>query len=92
MPANRDPMTRKGEDHAEGFAAESLKGARLKPGQSGGLHAEAGDGSPGHHSITGQNPEGVPRKGHANSNARGTQSKQGKDGNGTQKRQQEKKS
>ena len=82
-------MSREGEDLGAVFAAESLKGARLKPSQSGGLHAEAGDGSPGHYSITGQNSEGVPREGHGSFNARGTQSKHG---NGTQKREQEKKS
>jgi len=41
---------------------------------------------------TRQNPEGVPQEGHGGSNARGAQAKQGKDGNGAQKRQQEKKS
>ncbi len=38
------------------------------------------------------NPEGIPQEGHGGSNTRGTQHKQGKDGNGAQKRQQEKKS
>jgi hypothetical protein len=38
------------------------------------------------------NPEGIPQEGHGGSNARGTQHQQGKDGNGAQKRQQEKKS
>jgi len=38
------------------------------------------------------NPEGIPREGHGGSNGRGTQHQQGKDGNGAQKRQQEKKS
>ena len=42
--------------------------------------------------CTRQNPEGVPQEGHGGSNARGAQAKQGKDGNGAQKRQQEKKS
>ena len=41
---------------------------------------------------TRQNPEGVPQEGHGGSNTRGTQHQQGKDGNGAQKRQQEKKS
>jgi len=41
---------------------------------------------------TRQNPEGIPQEGHGGSNARGTQHQQGKDGNGAQKRQQEKKS
>ena len=36
-----------------------------------------------------QNPDGVPQEGHGGSNARDTQ---GKDGNGAQKRRQEKKS
>jgi len=38
------------------------------------------------------NPEGIPQEGHGGSNTRGTQHQQGKDGNGAQKRQQEKKS
>jgi hypothetical protein len=38
------------------------------------------------------NPEGVPQEGHGGSNVRDTQHQQGKDGNGAQKRQQEKKS
>lgn len=38
------------------------------------------------------NPESISQEGHGGSNARGTQAKQGKDGNGAQKRQQEKKS
>ena len=38
------------------------------------------------------NPEGIPQEGHGGSNQRGTQHQQGKDGNGAQKRQQEKKS
>ena len=38
------------------------------------------------------NPEGIPQEGHDGSNTRGTEAKQGKDGNGAQKRQQEKKS
>jgi len=38
------------------------------------------------------NPEGIPQEGHGGSNMRGTQHQQGKDGNGAQKRQQEKKS
>jgi hypothetical protein len=38
------------------------------------------------------NPEGIPQEGHGGSNVRGTQHQQGKDGNGAQKRQQEKKS
>jgi hypothetical protein len=37
------------------------------------------------------NPEGIPQEGHGGSNVRGTQAQQGKDGNGAQKRQQEKK-
>jgi len=41
---------------------------------------------------TRQNPEGVPQGGHGGSNTRGTQAKQGQDGNGARKRQQEKKS
>jgi hypothetical protein len=41
---------------------------------------------------TRQNPEGIPQEGHGGSNTRGTQHKQGKDGNGAQKREQEKKS
>ena len=102
-------MNRHGEDQAEGFAAESLKGTRLKLGQSGGIHAEAGDHVLSNHSLTGRepsedfamtknkpgtrtNPEGIPQEGHGGSNTRGTQHQQGKDGNGAQKRQQEKKS
>ncbi len=102
-------MSDHGEDRAEGFAAESLKGSRVKPSQSGGIHAEAGDGVLSNHSLTGRepnedfamtkntpgtqtNPEGIPQEGHGGTNARGTQHKQGKDGNGAQKRQQEKKS
>ncbi len=38
------------------------------------------------------NPESISQEGDGGSNARGTQAKQGKDGNGAQKRQQEKKS
>jgi hypothetical protein len=38
------------------------------------------------------NPEGIPQEGHGGSNTRGTQAQQGNDGNGAQKRQQEKKS
>ncbi len=38
------------------------------------------------------NPEGIPKEGHGGTNTRGTQHQQGKDGNGAQKRQQEKKS
>jgi hypothetical protein len=38
------------------------------------------------------NPEDIPQEGHGGSNVRGTQHQQGKDGNGAQKRQQEKKS
>ncbi len=37
------------------------------------------------------NPEEVPQEGHGGSNARGTQKTQGKEGNGAQKRQQQKK-
>jgi hypothetical protein len=37
------------------------------------------------------NPEEVPQEGHGGSNARGVQNKQGKDGNGAQKREQQKK-
>jgi len=102
-------VTGRGEDPAEGFAAESLKGSRLKPSQSGGIHAEAGDHVLSNHSLTGQvpkedfamaqnipgkqqNPQGVPQEGHGGKNSRGTQHQQGKDGNGAQKRQQEKKS
>jgi hypothetical protein len=102
-------MNRQGEDRAAGFAAESLKGIRLKPSQSGGIHAEAGDHVSSNHSITGDepgqdftmaqnipgtrtNPEGTPQEGHGGQNTRGTQHQQGKDGNGAQKRQQEKKS
>jgi hypothetical protein len=36
------------------------------------------------------NPEGIPQEGHGGSNTRGAQAKQGKDGDGAQKRQQEK--
>lgn len=102
-------MSGRGEDRAQGFAAESLKGARLKPSQSGGIHAEAGDHVPSGHSITGnepnqdfamaqnipgtqKNPQGIPQEGHGGSNTRGTQAKQGKEGNGAQKLEQEKKS
>jgi hypothetical protein len=102
-------MSRQGEDRAAGFAAESLKGSGIKPSQSGGIHAEAGDHVLSNHSITGnepgqdfamaqnipgtqQNPEGIPQEGHGGKNTRGTQHKQGKDGNGAQKREQEKKS
>ncbi|HEY8383651.1 MAG TPA: hypothetical protein VIL09_16030 [Microvirga sp.] len=102
-------MSDRGEDRAAGFAAESLKGTGLKPGQSGGLHAEAGDGVASHRSLTGHdtaseehtmtknipgtrtNPEGIPQEGHGGSNKGGTQHTQGKDGNGAQKRQQQKK-
>ena len=97
-----------GEDRAEGFAAESLKGSRLKPSQSGGIHAEAGDGVASNRSLTGRDrneenamtqkipgartdPASVPQEGHGGSNARGVENKQGKDGNGAQKRQQQKK-
>ena len=41
---------------------------------------------------TRSNPEGIPQEGHGGSNTRGTQAQKGKDGNGAQKRQQEKKS
>lgn len=41
---------------------------------------------------TRQNPEGIPQEGHGGSNARGTKHSQGKDGNGAQKREQEKNS
>jgi hypothetical protein len=41
---------------------------------------------------TRQNPQGIPQEGHGGSNQRGTQHKQGQDGNGAQKRKQEKKS
>jgi hypothetical protein len=102
-------MSDHGEDRTEGFAAESLKGARLKPSQSGGIHAEAGDGVLSNRSLAGRepnedfamtktvpgiraNPEGVPKEGHGGSNERGTQRQQGKDGDGAQKRQQERKS
>jgi hypothetical protein len=40
---------------------------------------------------TQQNPQGIPQEGHGGSNSRGTQHVQGKDGNGAQKRKQEKK-
>ncbi len=100
----------KGEDRAAGFAADSLKGASKAPSQSGGPHAEAGDGTLSNRSLTGKepdkehamtknipgartNPEAIPQEGHGGSNTRGsTQHKQGKDGNGAQKRQQQKKS
>ena len=36
------------------------------------------------------NPEGIPQEGHGGSNSHGTQARQGKGGNGAQKRQQEK--
>lgn len=41
---------------------------------------------------TRKNPDGIPQEGHGGSNKRGTQHSQGKDGNGAQKREQEKKS
>ena len=41
---------------------------------------------------TRQNAEGIPQEGHGGSNQRGTQHQQGKDGNGAQKRKQQKKS
>jgi hypothetical protein len=112
-----------GEDRAEGFAADSLKGSPLKPSQSGGIHTEAGDGVASNHSLTGRdrnedeagdvvagrdrneddamtqkipgartNPDSVPKEGHGGTNQRGNQHQQGKDGNGAQKRQQQKKS
>ena len=37
------------------------------------------------------NPEEIPQEGHGGSNGRGTPHPQGKDGNGAQKRQQQKK-
>ena len=37
------------------------------------------------------NPEEIPQEGHGGSNTPGVQNKQGKDGNGAQKRQQQKK-
>ena len=49
-------MSAKGEDRLEGFAAESLKGSGLKPSQSGGLHAEIGDGVLSNRSLTGHSP------------------------------------
>jgi hypothetical protein len=130
-----------GEDRAEGFAADSLNGSPLKPSQSGGIHAEAGDGVASNHSLTGNrnegeagdgvasnrsltgnrnedgagdgvagrdrneddamtqkipgartNPDSVPKEGHGGTNQRGNQHQQGKDGNGAQKRRQQKKS
>jgi hypothetical protein len=98
-----------GEDRAEGFAAESLKGSGQKPSQSGGIHAEAGDGVASHRSLTGRDsdeesamtpkipgsrtdPASIPQESHGGSNARGVENKQSKDGNGAQKRQQQKKS
>jgi hypothetical protein len=44
------------------------------------------------HPGTRENPQGIPQEGHGGSNSRGTQSRQGRDGNGAQKRKQEKKS
>ena len=38
------------------------------------------------------NPESMPKEGHGGSNARGSKPIEGKDGNGAQKRKQEKKS
>lgn len=37
------------------------------------------------------NPSGIPQEGHGGKNTRGASHKQGKDGNGAQKRKQEKK-
>src|SRR3954471_1879104 len=98
-----------GEDRAQGFAAESLKGSQQRPSQSGGIHAESGDGVASNRTLTSRDrdqesamtpkipnartdPASVPREGHGGSNADGVEKKQGKDGNGAQKRQQQKKS
>ncbi|HEV2543155.1 MAG TPA: hypothetical protein VGU70_10415 [Methylobacterium sp.] len=46
-------MARDGEDRAEGFAGESVAGSHGHPSLSSPDHAEAGDGSPSHRSLTG---------------------------------------
>jgi hypothetical protein len=56
---------------------------RMSNKQSSG-HQASGPG-------TQNNPQGIPQMGHGGSNQRGTQHTQGKDGNGAQKRQQQKK-
>ncbi|MBB2962795.1 hypothetical protein FHU13_003192 [Methylobacterium sp. R2-1] len=49
-------MTREGEDRAEGFAGESVAGSPGHPSLSSPDHAEAGDGSPSHRSLSGGTP------------------------------------
>lgn len=46
-------MARDGEDRAEGFAGQSAAGSPGHPSLSSPDHAEAGDGSPSHRSLTG---------------------------------------
>lgn len=46
-------MAREGEDRAEGFAGESVAGRPGAPSLSSPDHAEAGDRSPSHRSLTG---------------------------------------
>ena len=49
----RMAMAREGEDRAEGLAGENVAGSAAHPSLSSPDHAEAGDGSPSHRSLTG---------------------------------------
>ncbi len=46
-------MAGRGEDRAQGFAAQSIKGSAAHLSQSSRDHLEQGDHTPGNHSLTG---------------------------------------
>jgi hypothetical protein len=59
MSEERSPMSSKGEDRPEGFAAESLKNSVLQPSQSTTDHQEQGDHVQSNHSLTGRDQDGA---------------------------------